>query len=89
MEVFCGIDWSEQHHDVAVVDPAGQVLAQQRIGDDLAGFIVLTRLLDRLAPTRHQVGIALEIDHGLLVHALPGVRLPGVRDQPEVRGSLP
>jgi hypothetical protein len=38
MEVYCGIDWAEQHHDVAVVDSAGRVLAQQRIGDDLAGF---------------------------------------------------
>jgi len=37
MEVYCGIDWSEQHHDVAVVDPAGRVLAQQRVSDDLAG----------------------------------------------------
>src|SRR5215211_1142704 len=70
MEVYCGIDWAEQHHDVAVVDSAGRVLAQQRIGDDLAGFIALTEVLDRLASARGQVGIALEIDHGLFVHAL-------------------
>ena len=70
MEVFCGIDWAEQHHDVAVVDPAGRVLAQQRVSDDLAGFTALTEVLDRLAPTRGQVGIALETDRGLFVHAL-------------------
>src|SRR5215211_5841846 len=70
MEVYCGIDWAEQHHDVAVVDSAGRVLAQQRIGDDLAGFAALTEVLDWLAPTRSQVGIALETDHGLFVHAL-------------------
>jgi hypothetical protein len=70
MEVYCGIDWAEQHHDIAVVDSAGRVLAQQRIGDDLAGFSTLTKLLDRLASTRGQVGIALETDRGLFVHAL-------------------
>src|SRR5215218_9435190 len=70
MEVYCGIDWAKQHHDVAVVDSAGRVLAQQRIGDDLAGFTALTEVLDRLASTRGQVGIALETDHGLFVHAL-------------------
>jgi transposase len=72
MEVFCGIDWSEQHHDVAVVDPAGRVLAQQRVSDDVAGFTTLIQVLDRLAPTRGAVGIALETDHGLFVHALRG-----------------
>src|SRR5829696_35411 len=24
MEVFCGTDWAEQHHDIAIVDPAGR-----------------------------------------------------------------
>jgi len=70
MEVFCGIDWSEQHHDVAVVDPAGRVLAQQRVNDDPAGFATLTTVLGRLASSRGQVGIALETDRGLFVHAL-------------------
>src|SRR5215211_8380167 len=70
MEVFCGIDWAEQHHDVAVVDSAGRVLAQQRVGDDLAGFTALTEVLDRLASAHSQVGIALETDRGLFVHAL-------------------
>src|SRR5829696_6808855 len=70
MEVFCGIDWSELHHDIAVVDLAGRVLAQPRVGDDLAGFMTLTAVLDRLASTRDRVGIALETDRGLFVHAL-------------------
>ena len=40
--VFCGIDWAEDHHDVALVDAGGAVLARLRIGDDAAGY---TRLL--------------------------------------------
>lgn len=36
MAIFCGIDWSERHHDVALVDGEGRVLA--RVG------LVMTRL---------------------------------------------
>jgi hypothetical protein len=45
LEVFCGIDWAERHHDVAVVDEAGGLLGRRRVGDDLAGFSELTALL--------------------------------------------
>jgi hypothetical protein len=30
MEVFCGIDWAEDHHDIALVDREGLLLARQR-----------------------------------------------------------
>lgn len=36
--VFCGIDWSERHHDVAIVDRDGQVVAKQRVSDDWASL---------------------------------------------------
>ena len=36
--IFCGIDWAERHHDVAVVDEHGKTLATRRIGDDAAGL---------------------------------------------------
>lgn len=32
--MFCGIDWSERHYDVAVVDQDGNLVAKRRIGDD-------------------------------------------------------
>ena len=38
MEVFCGIDWSENHHDIALVDRDGKLVARRRIGDDAAGL---------------------------------------------------
>ena len=28
MEVFCGIDWAEDHHDIAIVNRDGQLLAR-------------------------------------------------------------
>jgi transposase len=82
MDIFCGIDWAESHHDVAVVDDTGQRLAKQRISDDLAGFTALTALLADL--TAQHLGsadpvpldIALETDRGLLV---AGLRAAGHR----------
>jgi len=38
VQVFCGIDWAEDHYDVALVDQAGVVLIERRIDDDSLGY---------------------------------------------------
>jgi hypothetical protein len=45
MEIFCGIDWSEDHHDISLVDRDGQLPARRRISDDTAGLAQLLVLL--------------------------------------------
>jgi transposase len=71
MEVFCGIDWAENHHDIAVVDRDGTLLARRRISDNPAG---LAQLLDLL--TEHGDGagdpvpVAIETPRGLLTACL-------------------
>jgi hypothetical protein len=45
MEVSCGIDWSEDHHDIALAGREGQLLARRRISDDAAGLAALLELL--------------------------------------------
>jgi transposase len=71
MDIFCGIDWAEDHHDIALVDRDGQVLARQRISDDAAG---LSRLLALLAEhgdaPDDPVPVAIETPRGLLVACL-------------------
>jgi transposase len=71
LDVFCGIDWAEDHHDIALVDPDGKVLARQRISDDAAG---LARLLELLAghgdSPEDPVPVAIETPRGLLVACL-------------------
>ena len=71
MDVFCGIDWAEDHHDIALVDRDGKLLARQRISDDAAG---LTRLLDLLAghgdSPEDPIPVAIETPRGLLVACL-------------------
>lgn len=71
MTVFCGIDWAERHHDVAIVDDTGTLLAKARITDDVAGY---NKLLDLLAEhgdsSATPIPVAIETSHGLLVAAL-------------------
>lgn len=45
MGLTCGIAWAEDHHDVAVVDESGSVLAVRRIGVGAAGFADLLAML--------------------------------------------
>jgi transposase len=69
--IFCGVDWAEDHHDVAVVDEQGALLARQRIGDDSAGLRVLLQLLAECGDSPDEpVSVAIETPRGLLVACL-------------------
>jgi transposase len=68
---YCGIDWASDHHDVAVVDDDGRVVARGRVGNDAAGFAQLLTLLAEAGDTaEHPIPVAIETDHGLWVAAL-------------------
>lgn len=71
MEVCCGIDWAEDHHDIALVDRDGRLLARQRIGDDAAGLTTLMSLLaDHGDNAEDQIPVAIETPRGLLTACL-------------------
>jgi transposase len=71
LEVFCGIDWAEAHHDVAVVDGAGTLIAKRRISDDATGFAVLITLLAEAGDSADDpIPVAIETSRGLLVACL-------------------
>ena len=71
MDLYCGIDWATEHHDVAVVDDDGRVVARGRVGNDAAGFTELLTLLAEAGDTRDDpIPVAIETDHGLWVAAL-------------------
>ena len=71
MDVYCGIDWAEAHHDITLVNRDGQLLARRRISDDAAG---LAQLPDLLAEHGDSPGdlipVAIETPRGLLVACL-------------------
>jgi transposase len=66
----CGIDWAEAHHDAALVDEDGKVIARQRITADLNGFTELVELMTEHGGNAEEVPIAIETDKNLLVVAL-------------------
>lgn len=70
-KVFCGIDWAENHHDIALVDQDGIQLAKLRISDDSAGFHALLELLARHGDSPEApIPVAIETPRGLLVASL-------------------
>ena len=75
MELFVGIDWAEEHHDLAVMDSSGKIRAKGRISNDLAGVAKAHDLIASAVPAdvdddEPAVTVGIETDRGLLVRAL-------------------
>jgi transposase len=68
MDIYCGIDWAEDHHDIALVDRDGNLLARRRITDDAAGLAAVLGLLAEHGDTAEDlIPVAIETPRGLLV----------------------
>jgi transposase len=77
MDVSCGIDWAEDHHDIALVDTGGQLLARRRISDDAAGLAALTSLLAEHGDSADDlIPVAIETPRGLLTACLRATGRP-------------
>lgn len=70
MEVFLGVDWAEDHHDLCLLDPVGKVLFSRRIPDGLDGVRLLHALVADHAVEPVEVVVGIETDHGLLAASL-------------------
>lgn len=71
MHLYCGIDWATEHHDVAVVDDDGRVVARRRVSNDPAGFAqLLTVLAEAGDSADNPIPVGIETDRGLWVAAL-------------------
>jgi transposase len=71
LSVSCGIDWAEDHHDVALVDAEGALVAKRRISDDAVGFgLLLELLVDAGDSAEDPIPVAIETTRGLLVACL-------------------
>ena len=68
--LFVGDDWAEDHHDVHLMDEAGDKLASRRLPEGLAGIARLHELIAEHAQDAAQVLIGIETDRGLWVDAL-------------------
>jgi transposase len=71
MDIYCGIDWAEDHHDIALVGRDGNLLARRRITDDAAGLAAVLGLLAEHGDTAEDlIPVAIETPRGLLVACL-------------------
>jgi len=69
--IYCGVDWAEKTHDIALVDDTGQLLAKRHITDDAAGYQLLLELLAEYGDTEESpIPVAIETSRGLLVSVL-------------------
>jgi transposase len=68
--IFVGDDWAEDHHDVYLMNEAGQQLTSRRLPEGLKGIRQLHELIGEYVEQPDQVLIGIETDRGLWVHAL-------------------
>ena len=77
MAVYCGIDWAEGHHDIALVDEEGRLVAKRRIEESVAGLAELTAMLAAAGDSAEApIPVAIETPRGLLVAALRATGRP-------------
>ncbi len=67
---YVGIDWAEAHHDVCVVDEAGEVLTRRRVPDGPDGVRQFQATLAERAGEPAEVIVGIETDRGLFVQSL-------------------
>ena len=70
MKLTCGVDWAEAHHDIALVDEGGAVIARSRIDTGATGFNDLLSLIGEHGGSIEDTPVAIETDKNLLVVAL-------------------
>ena len=68
--LFVGDDWAEDHHDVYLMNDAGDRLASRRLPEGLVGIARVHELIAEHAEEPAQVVIGIETDRGLWVDAL-------------------
>ncbi len=77
MEVYIGIDWSKEKHDVAYMNSAGSVIAYQTIAASPVGYAALDARRQQLGAQLEECWIGIEAVHNLVLDDLVQV---GVND---------
>jgi transposase len=70
MQVYTGIDWSENKHDVVVMNQAGAEIAQLTIPHTPEGFLKLDAARVALGVAPQDCVVGLETAHNLLIDFL-------------------
>ena len=68
--IHLGLDWAEDHHDVALMDDEGAVLGERRVGNSMEGVGLIHELVGEHESDPSQVMVGIESVHGLVPQAL-------------------
>src|SRR5215204_3602221 len=69
-QVFVGLDWAEDHHDVYIEDDRGDRLAHGRLPEGIEGVARFHELVAGLVDSPAEVVVATETDRGLFIGSL-------------------
>ena len=99
MTLYVGDDWSEDHHDVQLMNEAGERLAARRLPEGVKGVAALHELIAQHASDPGEVVVGIETERGPWVSALlaAGYRVYAInprsaaryRERHHVRHPLP
>lgn len=68
--IFVGLDWAEDHHDVAVMNETGDVLGELRVDDGMDGVGRIHTVVAAHVTDAAEVVVGIESAHGLVAQAL-------------------
>lgn len=97
-DLFAGVDWATEAHQVCVIDSAGKILEERSVPHSGEGLSDLCRRLTKLAEGEaHRVAISIEMPHGpvvetlmeheFVVHSINPKQLDRFRDRFTVAGA--
>jgi hypothetical protein len=66
---YAGIDWSDDTHEVVVLDEAGRRVGEREVKHTVKGLQELNDFLQALTGSEHEKEVAciIETNHGLLI----------------------
>ena len=70
--LYAGLDWADDHHDVVIIDEAGNKLASKRVTHTKTGLEDLTHFLESFTGPdgKNQLACIAETNRGLLITAV-------------------
>jgi transposase len=85
---YVGLDWSDTHHDVVVLDEAGHRVGTQRFAHSHQGLQDLKHFLLSIASDPEQLACMVETTHGLLITFLLEAGIPVYPVNPKTANKL-
>jgi transposase len=72
MRLYIGIDWSEQKHDICMMNEAGAILKSWPVAHPQDGFLEVVTAIQELGVEREECCIGIETAYNLVVDSLSG-----------------